>query len=249
MVKAKDPALGPSALPGHGVREHTGIMMTRRVVVAALLGALPVAAIACSNSPSTSSTTTTATTSTTSLESTTWTAVWPTAASSTRYQTPEAAAQGFAIDYLHMVNPVISPFQQGDARSGEVPVQPIASGPVTTVLVRKLGPNNSWWVLGAGTAAINLTEPVWDASASSPVTLKGTSMAFEGTVQTQVREDDTNKPLGEGFVTDGSTGMGPFDGTLAFTKPSARYGAIVLYTTSAENGTVTEAMVIRVRLG
>lgn len=227
-------------------------MMIRRVVVAALLGALPVVAIACS-SPSTSSTTTTttapATTSTTALESTTWTAVWPTAASSTRYQTPEAAAEGFATDYLHMVNPVISPFQQGDARSGEVPVQPSASGPVTTVLVRKLGPNNSWWVLGAGTAAINLTEPVWDASASSPVTLKGTSMAFEGTVQTQVREDDTNKPLGEGFVTDGSTGMGPFDGTLAFTKPSARYGAIVLYTTSAENGTVTEAMVIRVRLG
>jgi hypothetical protein len=251
MVKAKDPAPGPSALPRHGVREHTVVMTIRRVVVAALLGALPVVAIACSSSPSTSSATTTApaTTSTTSLESTTWTAVWPTAASSTRYQTPEAAAQGFATDYLHMVNPVISPFQQGDARSGEVPVQPIASGPVTTVLVRKLGPNNSWWVLGAGTAAINLTEPVWDASVSSPVTLKGTSMAFEGTVQTQVREDDTNKPLGEGFVTGGSTGMGPFDGTLAFTKPSARYGAIVLYITSAENGTVTEAMVIRVRLG
>ncbi len=175
--------------------------------------------------------------------------MWPTTASSTRYQTPEAAAQGFATDYLHMVNPVVSPFQQGDARSGEVPVQPSATGSVTTVLVRKLGPDNSWWVLGAGTAAINLTEPAWNAAISSPVTLKGTSVAFEGTVRTQVREDDNNKPLGEGFVTGGSTGMGPFDGTLAFTKPTAKYGAVVLDTISAENGMVMEAMVVRVRLG
>ncbi len=175
--------------------------------------------------------------------------MWPTTASSTRYQSPGEAAQGFAIDYLHMVNPVISQFRQGDARSGEVPVRPSATGPVTTVLVRKLAPDNSWWVLGAGTAAINLTGPVWNASISSPVVLKGTSMAFEGTVQTQVREDDNTKPLGEGFVTGGSAAMGPFDGTLAFTKPTAKYGAVVLETISAENGTVMEAMVVRVQFG
>ena len=175
--------------------------------------------------------------------------MWPTTASGTRYQTPEEAAQGFAVDYLHMLSPVISQFRQGDARSGEVPVQPSATGPVTTVLVRKLGPDSSWWVLGAGTAAINLTEPVWNASISSPVILKGTSMAFEGTVQTQVREDDNSKPLGEGFVTGGSKGMGPFNGTLAFAKSTSKYGAVVLDTISAEAGTVMEAMVIRVRFG
>ena len=226
-------------------------MMIRRAVVAALLTALAMVTIGCGSNPSTTSTTTTTAspTSTTSLESATWTAVWPTAASTTRYPTPEAAAQGFATAYVHMANPVIGPFEQGDARSGEVPVQPSASGPVTTVLVRQLGPDNSWWVLGAGTAAINLTEPVWDALISSPVTLKGTAVAFEGTVQTQVREDNNSKPLGEGFVTGGSTGMVPFDGTLSFTKPSASYGAIALYTTSAKDGTVMEAMVIRVRLG
>lgn len=227
--------------------------MRRRTLCIALLAAFAMVMIGCSGSPSsTSSTTTTmaaATTSTTSLESATWTAVWPTAASGTRYQTPEAAAQGFATTYLHMVNPVIGPFEQGDARSGEVPIQPSASGPVTTVLVRQLSPDNSWWVLGAGTTAINLTEPVWDAVISSPVALKGTSVAFEGTVQTQVREDNNSKPLGEGFVTGGSTGMGPFEGTLPFSKPSASYGAIVLFTTSAKDGAVMEAMVIRVRLG
>jgi len=65
-------------------------------------------------------------------------------------------------------------------------------------------------------------------------------------VQTQVRQDDTSRPLGEGYVTGGSTAMGPFSGSLAFTQPTAKYGAVALYTTSAENGAVMEASVIRV---
>ena len=186
---------------------------------------------------------------TSSPESATWTAVWPTTESDIRYQTPQTAARGFATDYLHMVNPVINQFQQGDARSGEVRVQPRITGPVTTVIVRQLGSDNSWWVLGAGTAAINLTEPAWNASITSPVTLTGTCIAFEGTVQTQVRADNDNKPLAEGYVTGGSRAMGPFSGALAFAKATTKYGAVVLYTTSAENGTVMEAMVIRVRFG
>jgi len=232
--------------------------MKRRFPAVGILVVLSVSVLACgrnASSPSTStastsvaapSTTIASPTSTTGPAASTWTAVWPTAANATRYRTPEAAAQGFATDYLKMINPVINGFQQGDARSGEVPVQPNASGPVTTVLVRQLGSDNSWWVLGAGTASINLTAPVWNATISSPVTLTGTSVAYEGTVQTQVREDDTTKPLGEGYVTGGSTAMGPFNGTLSFTKPTTKYGAVVLYTTSAENGAVMGASVIRV---
>ena len=226
--------------------------MKRRFAAAATLAALSVAAVGCSSNTSTSSSTSTtapSTTSTTSPQSATWTAVWPTAASNIRYQTPEAAALGFATGYLHMVNPVIGQFRQGDSRSGEMPVQPSATGPETTVLVRKLGSDNSWWVLGAGTAAIRLTEPVWNASITSPVTLKGTAMAYEGTVQTQVREDDNSKPLGEGYVTGRGDAMGPFNGSLAFTKATSKYGAVVLFTISGKDGSVMEASVIRVQFG
>jgi len=175
--------------------------------------------------------------------------VWPTTASSTRYATPRAAATGFATVYLHMVDTMVGAFQQGDSHSGQVPVQSGTTGPVTTVLVRKLGSGDSWWVLGAGTAAITLSEPVWDASITSPVTLQGTSMAYEGTVQVEVRADNNAKPLGQGFVTGGSTAMAPFNGSIPFTRATSTYGAVVLYTTSAENGTVREATVIRVRFG
>ena len=232
--------------------------MKRRFAAVGILLVVSVSAVACGSNTSSPSSSTTSTsistpstniaapTSTTAPAASTWTAVWPTAASTTRYRTPETAAQGFATDYLHMTNPVISGFQQGDARSGEVPVQPNPTGPVTTVLVRQLGSDNSWWVLGAGTASINLSAPVWNARITSPVTLTGTSEAYEGTVQTQVRQDDTTKPLGEGYVTGGSTSMGPFSGSLAFTKPTTKYGAVVLYMTSGENGGVMEASVIRV---
>ncbi len=176
-------------------------------------------------------------------------AVWPTPASSVRYLTPGAAALGFATDYLHMVNPVIGPFQETGSLSGQVPVAPNAIGPETKVLVRRLGSDNSWWVLGAKTDTIQLTEPVGNATVTSPVTLVGAAMAFEGTVRTEVREDDNANPIGTGTVTGRGDAMGPFRGSLAFTKATSKYGAIVLYTVSAKDGSVVVASVTRVRFG
>ena len=178
------------------------------------------------------------------------TAVFPTGPGAAQFTDPVAVARAFATSYADFVEPVVGPFQRGDARSGEVSIRPSATGPVTTVMVRQLGSDGHWWVLGASTAAITLRTPVWFARISSPVTLTGTSSAFEGTVQTQVLEDGNGAPLGQGFVTGGSTGPGPFDGTLSFAKPTQQYGALMLYTTSQEGapvGHTREVTVIRVR--
>jgi hypothetical protein len=43
--------------------------------------------------------------------------------------------------------------------------------------------------------------------------------------------------------------MGPFSGSLAFTKARAKYRSVLLYMTSAETGTVMEASVVRIQLG
>ena len=167
-------------------------------------------------------------------------------AGTTRYSDPVAAAGGFAVDFVGFTNPVIGSFRAGDARSGEVDVRG-AGGLVTTVLVRQLGTDGTWWVLGAGSANIQLRLPVALAPISSPVHLQGSSRAFEGTVQTEVRQDGAAEPLGRGFVTGGSgSELGPFDGMLEFTRPSAASGAVVLFTVSMENGHVAEATVLRV---
>ena len=80
-------------------------------------------------------------------------------------------------------------------------------------------------------------------------TFAGTSVAFEGTVQTQVRQDGVAEPLAKGFVTGGGTQMAPFAGTLAFPAPTAARGAVVLETISAKDGSVVQASVVRIRLG
>ena len=181
-------------------------------------------------------------------------AVWPFVDAATRFTDPVDAARSFAVDFLGFRSPVVGPFQQGDNRSGEVAIQPMGEnglpGPVTTVLVRRLGTDGTWWVLGAATANIQIAEPQPLAAIASPVHLTGTSTAFEANVQTQVREDGNPAPLGQHYVMGGSMGeMGPFDGYLSFTPPRAPYGAVVLLTASMANGDVAEASVVRVRFG
>jgi hypothetical protein len=171
-------------------------------------------------------------------------------ASGVQYKTPVSAARGFVIEYLHFVNPIVGQFQQGDGRSGEVPVRTTVEnkslGPTTTVIVRQM--NGAWWVLGASTPNIKLTQPAALAQISSPVQVRGTSTAFEGTVNVSIRQDNVAKPLVDGIVMGGSNGqMGPFNASFTFAKPASSYGAIVLYTISPANGNVAEATVIRVR--
>ena len=177
-------------------------------------------------------------------------AVWPFASTSTRYSEPVAAAAGFATEYLGFTDPVVGPFQQGDARSGEVEIRPQASGPVTTVLVRRLAPDDSWWVIGASTGNIQLASPEALATITSPVTVSGTSTAFEATVNVEVRQDGTLEPLAADVVMGGSMGtMGPFSKEIAFGPQSADAGALVLKTLSAEDGSIWEATVVRITFG
>lgn len=104
--------------------------------------------------------------------------MWPFPASTTRCGDPVEAAKGFAVTYLGFVDPVIGAFRAGDPRSGEVPIRASASGPETTIMVRQLANDATWWVLGASTPSLQLQAPTWNAPVSSPVTLSGQSTAF-----------------------------------------------------------------------
>ena len=175
------------------------------------------------------------------------TAVWPFASGTTRFDDPVAAASSFAVDYLGFLDPVIGEFQGGDSRSGEVAIRPTSDGPVTTVFVRMVTSDDSWWVLGAATANLQLESPDALAAISSPVTLSGQSTAFEATVNVEIRQDDTTDPLAEDIVMGGSMGeMGPFSKAISYDAPQAKAGAIILKTLSAKDGTVWEAGVLRV---
>ena len=199
--------------------------------------------------PTTSSPTSSPTSSTKPTIVPTDTAVWPFATSSTRYADPVKAATDFAVTYLGFVKPVVGPFVAGDSRSGEVAIRAnTRATATTTVMVRKLAPDETWWVLGAATTHLRLVAPAWNASITSPVTLSGRSTAFEATVNVEIRQDGSLTPIGTGFVMGGANGtMGPFSKAITFTKPTAKRGSIVFEMPSSAGGGTLEAGVIRVQ--
>jgi hypothetical protein len=234
-------------------------MTTRRttLVLCALAAALSLLA-ACgddsedtgSEDPATTSTTTTSTSTTTTTEPAPADAtpvVWPPADGSISYDDPVEAATGFAVDLVGFTDPVVGEYQQGDTRSGEVEVRPTASGPATVVLVRQVGDDDTWSVIGATTESIVPTTPAPGDSVRSPVQLAGTSTAFEGNVLVEVVARRAGEPLGSGFVTGGSMGeMGPFAGEVPFSGADTEDGAVVFLTRSEEDGSVWDAAVVPV---
>jgi len=175
------------------------------------------------------------------------TAVFPYGTDDVRYTDPVEVARAFAEDLVGFTDPLVGDFMQGDSRSGEVEVRPMADGPVTSVFVRQIGTDGSWWVLGSATGDITTDAPGPGDAITSPVTVSGSALAFEGAVVVEVRQDGAREPLGTGYVTGGGDEMRPFSGPVSFSPPSADYGAMVFLTHSAEDGRVWNAAVYRVR--
>jgi hypothetical protein len=175
-------------------------------------------------------------------------AVWPWSPSGVRFDDPVEAARSFAVDFVGFEDPVVGEFMAGDNRSGEVEVQARENGAVTTVFVRQLGPDDTWWVLGSATENIVVTSPEALQEVASPLELTGMARAFEGTVNVEVRVDGDVGPLATTFVTgSGTEDLGPFEGEVTWTTPPAQPGgAVVFVVFNAEDGSVWEAGVVRV---
>ncbi len=212
------------------------------VVVVVALGSWALVANSHSPAPTTTTTTPAPVTTTTAPPSS---AVWPLGRSG--YTDPVAVARAFALRYLAMPTVVTSAYRAGDSRSGEVDVRPSDRGPVTTVLVRQLSGTETWSVLGAVGQDLTITTPPSLSVVRSPLTVTGTSTAFEGVANLELRADGQSAPVASAIVHGGSMGVvGPFHGVLSFTTPTARAGALILFTRSAKDGSLLVASVMRV---
>jgi hypothetical protein len=232
-----------------GVRSHRALWIAVSVVVVLAIGAVVVLVTRDDGDGTHNAvTTTTRPLPATTIPGAATTAVWPPASSTVVYHDPVSAAKGFAVDYVGFTDPVVGEFRAGDSRSGEVPVRPSATGPETIVLVRQLGADGTWSVMGSQTANLQPSAPTALAAISSPVTLRGTSTAFEATVNVEIREDGNRQPLAKTTFMGGSNGqMGPYEATVTFAQPHAASGAVVLFTISPKDGHIAEATVARVR--
>jgi hypothetical protein len=162
-----------------------------------------------------------------------------------QFHDPGAAAVAFAREYLGMPDPAVRTTMLS-ARVVDISARPDRPA-VTSVTVAESG--GAWYVTGARTQNIDLVSPESGQRISSPVTVGGSSTAFEAQVNWEVRDErqGAGEKLGEGFFMGGSNGMfAVFSADLSFSPPAGRSGAIVLFTRSAEDGAVQEATVIRV---
>lgn len=217
-------------------------------------------AVVTDTTTSTAADTTSTSTTTTSEPSTTTTTAFtplvdpyevafPSPDTARRFESPDAVARAYATDVLGFTDLAVDGFRQGDDRSGEVPISDGRGGPETLVLVRQMG-DGSWFVLASTTENITVDQPEAGATVTAPMQTSGSALAFEGTVIVQVLTQDDHELLGEGTVTgSGVPPAGPFEGEIDFEPPSDdRPGVVVYLVRSAEDGHVTEATSLPVRL-
>ncbi len=208
-------------------------MSTRILTIsaAALVATLSLAACGGGESPppATSTATPTTTAPPTALDG----AIWPDPAVAAAADGPREVARSFIVDFLRMENAALGAFQQGDSRSGEVPVlQRNEDGTVrgdrviASVAVRQLdGPR--WFVVAAGSPEVEIDTPEPLSAIASPVTVAGTGRGFEANIVVRVYAAFDPKPLVEQGVSAGNMELAPFSDEIAFDAPRATGGAIV----------------------
>ena len=175
--------------------------------------------------------------------------VWPAAGAEETSSDPAEVATRFATEFVGFTSPVVGDAVMGGDGRATVEVRPRATGPVTMVELVQHGSGTQWFVVGASTPNI-VADPALNGSpVTSPAELRGTSTAFEGTVDVAVRMRGSAESLATGFVTGGANGeFGPFEGELAYSAAGSE-GVIVFSTLNMEDGSLWEATVVPVVLG
>jgi Immunoglobulin-like domain of bacterial spore germination len=174
-------------------------------------------------------------------------AMFPYYSSGVRYVTPSAAALDFATKVLGMSAPTVSAVSDSPAFVS-VDVLPSGGSVPTVVVVSRVVGGDTWWVTRASSKWVTITQPTQLATVSSPITLAGTSTAFEAVVNVSVYADGSWSPIATGTVMGGSNGeVLPFHGSIAFPATGALRGTLVMYTKSAKDGSTEAAAAVRIR--
>ena len=176
-------------------------------------------------------------------------ALFPSQESSAAFGTPAELARAFARDFLGMKSPVVKSFRENEPHAGEIDIHPNPRASIRTILTVQEN-ESGWFVTSANSPNLELDVPADGATVSSPMKLRGRSIAFEGQVQMTLLEEGEpvfGTTLGNDFFTGNGSEKGPFDATLRFSRSRTATGLLVLWTGSAEDGGLVEATVRRVK--
>lgn len=156
-------------------------------------------------------------------------AIWPLKSGGTRYDTAEAAAVGFARDYLGL--------SSADLRNGDAAVSPVrveVAGMV--VVVEQLRGERGWWVTGSTADGVRVARPIaGETVGPGKVAVAGCAEGSGGPVRMEVRGDGVDAPLGQGESLSSSC---DFAADLAGHYPAVGHGAVVAWARDRKAATV-----------
>lgn len=160
------------------------------------------------------------------------------------YATPQAAATDF-VERVLKVPAHLGQFQQGDSRSGELPVMSPGEGGTTQVqrgllLMRQLGARNGWFVLAATNANATISAPVQGATVpATKVVVTGKARGFEANVVVSARVAGHTETL-DSVVTYGGAMETPKPYTVTLDLSKAKPGDIVTLLVRGGTGLETD---------
>lgn len=176
--------------------------------------------------------------------------VWPDPGESTGFDSPEEAARSFAVDLAGFTEPRVGEFRAGDGRSGEIEIRPSDTGPVTTILLRQVAADESWWVIGAVSEDIVIDQPSTGQVVTGTMLVAGEARAFEGTVDVALFAHGQTEPLVTGFVTGRGDGeLGAFEESFDVPASASGPGFLLLTSPNADDGAAWTVAAIPVEFG
>jgi hypothetical protein len=167
----------------------------------------------------------------------------------------QSVARAFLIRVVGMTRPVSAGTRWRSDYIATADFRPNATGPVTTVALGK--GRTTFTVLDVSTRTIRVDTPKSAISpddlavVTSPLTVSGAALTFEGNVALRVVRvsGSSVRQLGSGYATGGGDEMRSFSGTVSFTQPGTGTGWMIAFERSAADGTVSKATAVRVAFG
>lgn len=104
----------------------------------------------------------------------------------------------------------------------------------------------AWFVASLRSDNIEVNTPKNGDVVTSALRVTGRGVAYEGTIQTEIRADD-NGSLHKGFLTAGAYELAPFQAELEFDSPSSPSGILILSGDTGAEEPPPDVTVVRVR--
>ena len=190
--------------------------------------------------------------------------LWPLDDNTSRvFMAPDALVASFAGTFLGIPDPHVGNDRPGEDGTVEVDVYTPGVGASPAVIittVRAMHDDNGWHVVETTNDTLVLTSPRLGDVVSSPIALRGSSVAFEGTVHftllgyggdfacDQCGGTPQHPFLATTTYTGGGTEMTPFDTTLTYGPTPAQYAIVMMWTDSARDGSLAAATIRWVEL-